>query len=460
MKKIITAACLVLGLAMSAWAQCSGSCNLFPPGLRYPLIDWRFVNGGNLPQTHAVFMKEDTITIKVESGGRLSLGPDEMEIVLTSSVNWKKELTAFSFCNGRGTTIWTHDSRRGPVSMRLRRSSCNGDTVVLRKEKFLQGMVDMYHLDPFRFWNLWAGKIITINWNSDFDFGSFPPVCNFPCVPTITRSDAGILYDTDGKADIAVFREGSNGGEWFVVNTSTGISFSKPLGRFGDRPLPYDYDGDGRTDMAVWRRDTGEWIIINSLTGQTRVVPWGVSGTMPAPGDYDGDGKADLAVFNPANGTWFIKGYITGVESSRPGGGENDLQVAADYDGDRKTDPAVWTYQTSVWSIFTNPPRTVQWGTSNDRHLPFDFDGDGKADIAVWRDGTWWIKKSASGVDFTASWGTWGDRPVPQDYDGDGKADLAVYRPWTSEWWILRSSDGQQLHPMFGAETDTPVPSK
>ena len=106
-------------------------------------------------------MNEDTISIKVESGDRLSLGPDDMEIVLTSNVNWKKELTAFNFCTGRGTTISTHDSNRGPVSMRLHRNSC-ADTVIMRKEKLFQGMVDVYHLDPFRFWNLWAGKIITI----------------------------------------------------------------------------------------------------------------------------------------------------------------------------------------------------------------------------------------------------------------------------------------------------------
>ena len=86
---------------------------------------------------------------------------------------------------------------------------------------------------------------------------------------------------------------------------------------------------------------------------------------MPAPGDYDGDGKADLAVFNPNNGTWFIKGYLTGVESSRVAGGPTDLAVAADYDGDRKTDPAVWTYATSVWTIFTNPWWTIQWGRAH-----------------------------------------------------------------------------------------------
>src|SRR6185436_16211518 len=223
--------------------------------------------------------------------------------------SWKKELTALNFCSGRGTTISTHDSNRGPVSMRLHRSNC-ADTVIMRKEKLFQGMVDVYHFDPFRFWPLWAGKIITINWYQDLVWGSFPPVCNFPCVPTNTVSSAGVLYDTDGKADI-----------------------------------------------AVWRSTTGEWIIINSLTGQTRVVQWGTSGDQPAPGDYDGDGKTDLAVYRSATGTWYIKGYITGVESIRTGGTTTDIAVAADYDGDRKTDPAVWTYATSVWSIYTNPPR-------------------------------------------------------------------------------------------------------
>jgi hypothetical protein len=407
-------------------------------------------------------MKEDTITINVESGDRLGLGADEMEIVLTSSVNWKKEVTAFNFFSGRGTTISTHDSNRGPVSMRLHRNNnCpNCDTVVLRKEKLFQGMVDMYRLDEFRFWKLWAGKIITINWYADLESRNYPPACSFPCVPILTDSNAGVLYDTDGKADIAVWRPTANAADWLVVNSSTGISFSRQLGKAGDVPLPYDYDGDGRTDMAVWRRNTGEWIVINSLTGQTRTVQWGTYGDMPAPGDYDGDGKADLAVFRPSVGTWFIKGYMTGVQSAITAGTSTDVQVAADYDGDHKMDPAVWTYATSVWSIYTNPPRSVLWGTPNDYHLPADYDGDGKADVATWRDGTWSIKQSGNGEDLTTSWGLWGDRPVPQDYDGDGKVDLAIYRPWTSEWYILRSSDAQYVHPMFGAETDTPVPSK
>jgi len=64
MTRLITAVCLVLGLAASALAQCDkSSCFLInPPGLRYPLVDWRFVNNGNLPQTQTVPMTEDTVT--------------------------------------------------------------------------------------------------------------------------------------------------------------------------------------------------------------------------------------------------------------------------------------------------------------------------------------------------------------------------------------------------------------
>ena len=464
MRSLFTGIVLVLAVTASAWAQCSTTCTLSPPGQRFPLIDWRFVNGGNLPQIQGVYMTEDNISVKVESGDSLNLNPNEIEMVLTSSVDWKKEVVAFNPCTGRGATIFTQGSNKGPVHMRLSRSGCVGDTVILRKEKLFQGMVDMYHFDPNRFFRLWGGKKITINWTQDgWVWNSFPPTCNFPCVPTSTDVNQGILYDTDGRADVAVWRQNFSLGtaNWFARNSSTGAPVQRLFGHPGDIPVPFDYDGDGRTDMALWRPSTGEWLIINSLTGQLRTVQWGLFGDTPAPGDYDGDGKADLAVWRPSSGLLFIKGYITGAESTRPGEGISDLLAVGDYNGDHTTDFATWNPIDSIWKIFTNPTWRRWWGTNNGTPVPADFDGDGRTDFIVFKDGTWYIQlNNSSHTQSTIPWGVSGDVPVPRDFDGDGKADLTVFRPWTGEWWTLKSPENTYQVQVLGTFGDIPVPSK
>ena len=75
------------------------------------------------------------------------------------------------------------------------------------------------------------------------------------------------------------------------------------FGLNGDVPVPGDYDGNGTSDIGVFRRSVGGWYVIGQ---PTRFL--GVSTDLAQPGDYDGDGATDIAVYRPGSGAWYVAG--------------------------------------------------------------------------------------------------------------------------------------------------------
>jgi hypothetical protein len=181
-------------------------------------------------------------------------------------------------------------------------------------------------------------------------------------------------------------------------------------------PVARDYDGDGKTDIALFVPGNGNWHIFNSSDQSVRHEQWGTAGDIATPGDYDGNGRADLAIFRPGDGNWWIK--------------------------------------------FDNgSTMVINFGLNGDRPVQADYDGDCKTDIAVFRPGnaTWYIRRSSDTGLTAAQWGLASDQLVPADYNGDGKAEIAIYRGLSSgsQWWVL----GSGVVGYFGATTDVAVPA-
>jgi len=260
-------------------------------------------------------------------------------------------------------------------------------------------------------------------------------------------------FDGDGKSDVSVFRPSS--GIWYLLRSQAGFTGAQ-FGNNTDKIVPADYDGDGKTDVAVYRG--GTWYLQRSQLGFTG-IQFGTAEDIPAPADYTGDGKAEIAVFRPSNGGWYTLNLVNNAINSVQFGSSGDKPVAADYDGDGKADQAVFRPSNGTWYLLRSQLgfTGVSFGAAEDKPAVGDYDGDGKADQAVFRpsNGTWYLLRSQLG--FTgAAFGLPTDTPAPGDFDGDGKTDIAVFRPSGGVWYIQQSQSGF-TGVAFGASEDKPV---
>jgi len=200
-------------------------------------------------------------------------------------------------------------------------------------------------------------------------------------------------YDKDGKTDIAVWRPSD--GNWYILRSSTSTSSVFHWGQTGDTPVTGDYDGDLITDYAIARPVSGnyKWYILQSNFnyGFTLGCPSGVLFCGSAPtfglttdrivsGDFDGDARTDVAVFRPSDGNWYYQRSATittngavGTSAAFQWGLTGDIPQPADYDGDKRTDFAVFRPSSGTWYISNsnngayNTFSAPVWGTATDQ---------------------------------------------------------------------------------------------
>jgi hypothetical protein len=319
-----------------------------------------------------------------------------------------------------------------------------------------------------------AGKNIRLRWRVGTDNGAFREgqyiddvkvsdgyVC--ACQNNQTNR-APFDFDGDGRTDLSVFRPNDNANEadFYVQNSLDNSNTSAAWGSVGDVPVNIDYDGDGRADYAVYRPSAGVWFILQSSNQIACSFRFGAMGDKLTPADYDGDGRADIAVFRPSDGVWYILPSSGGEARGIRFGASEDLPVHADYDADGKTDVAVFRPSNGVWYALRSHGglTAVQFGQEGDKPITGDFDGDGSADFVVFRpsNGVWYQFKTTQGI-AAVQFGASDDKVLQADFDGDGKRDTAVYRQSTGVWYYRKSTDNTIVARHYGASTDTPLPS-
>jgi hypothetical protein len=203
-------------------------------------------------------------------------------------------------------------------------------------------------------------------------------------------------------------------------------------------PIPADFDGDGKTDPAVFDTRTATFYVAGwsgNTPGGRFVRQFGPANSIPVVADYDGDGKADIADYDAGSSTFFITRSTLGFPSGNlafqfgPSGG---VPIVADYDGDGRADPAV--FETSAGKFYLagwNPNNSV----SGKSITQFGPAGSGGSDVV----------------------------PLIGDFDGDGKSDIASFQRNGANFYITQSSlgTGGNRSYQFGQGTDfggAPIP--
>lgn len=305
-------------------------------------------------------------------------------------------------------------------------------------------------------------------------------------------------YNGDEKADIAV-RRAADFTQY--VSNSNDVEIQRiTFGRdHSDIPVSGDFDGDGITDVAVRRASTQYWYIKNSSgqdlitdndDGITRIRFGNEAEDIPVPADFDGDGRTDLAVRRPSSQYWYVLNssgvdsvtdHSDGITRIQFGRDSADIPAVADYDGDGKADFAVRRPSSQFWYILNSSGIDALTGNRDgitrkrfglreeDIPVPADFDGDKKADLAVRRPSNqFWYILNSTGSNYNSDkqdgiqrihFGLQSDDiPIVADYDGDKINDIAVRRPSNQFQYILKSSDGQIEQLQFGLKpTDIPL---
>ncbi len=246
---------------------------------------------------------------------------------------------------------------------------------------------------------------------------------------------------------IGVYRRSS--GQWLLRNSNSSGAADLTLnfgGQPGDLPVAGDWNGDGRTDIGVFRSGTFVLGVLQSTfpcpvcreaTSVSALAPFsfGQAGDVPIAGDWDGDGVDEVGVYR--NGA--LKELSTFLLRERR---ITVFQPCA-------TCPPIpqVTFETT----------THHFGESGDLPVAGDWDGDRKDTIGVFHAGVFLLTNDFSEANTTVTFGLAEDLPFAGDWLGLGHDRAGVFDPVTGTMTLnIQPGNAFQLF-VFGSADDIPV---
>jgi FG-GAP-like repeat len=340
---------------LSAWRLATGPCNGAPAIIPYRAYESRLYNGifgtGELPQVSFRALQGETIHFSVDSlfaglTGQFTIALEKTKYSYDAQMEYSNggaDLVVHSLTDSNWWILRDDAFQEPAVSSvhsfgrpgdRRFLADFNGDAVsdfaIARPEN---GTLTWWIADKF-------GTLLTL---TQFGLGTDRPVVGD--------------YDGDGLADIVVTRNESGTKMWHILRSSDRQYEVVQYGLQFDKEMVGDYDGDRQTGFAVLRVNQNlvyTWYIRLSSTGSVVSRQFGVAGNdIPQAADFDGDGKTDITIFR--QGTWYSLDSSSAMPlEQRPTrivqfGTAGDKPQAADYDGDRKSDYAV--FRGGVWWV-------------------------------------------------------------------------------------------------------------
>ena len=142
-------------------------------------------------------------------------------------------------------------------------------------------------------------------------------------------------FDGDCKMDYAVRRttnaSGAGSTDWFILQSNGSVAAFVRWGTDQMQMAIGDYNGDGKSDIGVAALNGGllNWYVVG-LNNNILVngIQFGQTGDVVTAGDYDGNGTTDLSVYRPSNNVFYHRSVNNATQFGQAFGASGDVPTA------------------------------------------------------------------------------------------------------------------------------------